>query len=51
MVPFEALYGRCYCTPMNWIEHSERTIFSLDLVIEAEEVVHRIQSNLKVVNA
>jgi hypothetical protein len=47
MAPFEALYG-CRCrTPLNWIEPGKRTIFGPDLVIEVEEIVHRIQSNLK----
>jgi hypothetical protein len=36
---------------MNWIEPGERTIFGPDLDIEAEEIVHRIQSNLKAVKA
>jgi hypothetical protein len=36
---------------MNWIKPGERTIFDPDLVIEAEEIVHRIQSNLKATKA
>jgi hypothetical protein len=51
MAPFEALYGHRYRTTMNWIEPGERTIFGPDLDIEAEEIVHRIQSNLKAVKA
>jgi hypothetical protein len=51
MVPFEALYGRRCRTPMNWIEPGERTIFGPDAVIEAEEIVHRIQSNMKATKA
>jgi hypothetical protein len=51
MLPFETLYGRRCCKPVNWIEPGERMIFGLDLVIEAEEIVHCIQSNLKVANA
>jgi hypothetical protein len=47
MAPFETLYGLRYHTPVNWIEPGKRTIFGPDLVIEAEEIVHRIQSNLK----
>jgi hypothetical protein len=47
MAPFEVLYGRHCRTPMNWIEPSERTVFGPDLVIEAKEIVHCIQSNLK----
>jgi hypothetical protein len=51
MAPFKALYGRRCRTPMNWIEPDERTIIGPDLVTEAEEIVHRIQSNLKVAKA
>jgi hypothetical protein len=51
MVPFEALYGHRCRTLVNWIEPSKRTIFGLDLAFEAEEIVHRIQSNLKVAKA
>jgi hypothetical protein len=51
MEPFEALYGRRCHTPLNWIEPRERTIFGPDLVTDAEEMVHHIQSNLKVVKA
>jgi hypothetical protein len=51
MAPFEALYGHHCRTPVNWIEPGERTIFGLDLVTEAEEIVHRILSSLKVVKA
>jgi hypothetical protein len=36
---------------VNWIEPGERTIFGLDLVFEAEEIVHCIQSNLKAAKA
>jgi hypothetical protein len=51
MTPFEALCGHCFCTPMNWIEPGERMIFGPDLVTKAEEIVHRIQSNLKAAKA
>jgi hypothetical protein len=51
MAHFETLYGRRCRTPMNWIEPGERMIFGPDLVIEAEEIVHRIQSNLKAAKA
>jgi hypothetical protein len=47
MTPYEALYGHRSRTPVNWIEPGERTIFGPDLVIEAEEIVHRIHANLK----
>jgi hypothetical protein len=51
ITPFEALYGRHCRTPMNWIEPGERTIFGPDLVTKAEEIVHRIQTNLKAAEA
>jgi hypothetical protein len=51
MAPFEVLYGRHCRTPINWIEPGERMIFGHDLVIEAEEIVHHIQSNLKTAKA
>jgi hypothetical protein len=37
--------------PLNWIEPSERMIFGPDLVTEAEEIVHHIQTNLKATKA
>jgi hypothetical protein len=51
MAPFEALYGRRCRTPVNWIEPGERMIFGPDPVIEAEEIVHCIQSNLRAAKA
>jgi hypothetical protein len=51
MAPFEALYVRLYRTPVNWIKPGERMIFGPDLIIEAEEIIHRIQSNLKATKA
>jgi hypothetical protein len=51
MAPFEALYGLRYRTPLNWIEPGEWMIFGPDLVTEAEEIVHHIQSNLKAARA
>jgi hypothetical protein len=49
MAPLKALYGRQCRTPLNWIELGERMIFGPDIVTEAEEIVHRTQSNLNVV--
>jgi hypothetical protein len=51
MASFEALYGHHYRTPMNWIEPGKRTIFGPDVVIEAEEIVHCILSNLRAAKA
>jgi hypothetical protein len=47
MAPFEALYGRCCRTPLNWSQTGERRIFGPDLVIETENKVKVIQDNLK----
>jgi hypothetical protein len=47
MAPFEALYGHRCRTPLSWSETGERKIFGPDLVIEAEDKVNIIQSNLK----
>jgi hypothetical protein len=47
MSPFEVLYGRRCCTPLNWIEPGEKVIFGPGLVEEAESIVRRVQENLK----
>jgi hypothetical protein len=47
MAPFEALYGRRCCTPLNWSEPGERWFFRPDMVKETEEKVQRIIHNLK----
>jgi hypothetical protein len=47
MAPFEAPYGRRCRTPLNWVEPGERMTFGPNLVMEAEEIIHCIQSNLK----
>jgi hypothetical protein len=47
ITPFEALYGQQWHTPLNWIEPGEKAIFGLDIVVEAETMVRRIQDNLK----
>jgi hypothetical protein len=51
MAPFEALYGRCCRTPVNWTKPGERIIFGPDLVTEVDEIVHHIQTNLKATKA
>jgi hypothetical protein len=48
MAPFEALYGRQCRTPLNWMKPGEKAVFSLDIVVEAEAMIRRIQENLKV---
>jgi hypothetical protein len=47
MTPFEVLYGRRCCTPLNWIEPGEKVIFGPDLVEEAESIVRQVRENLK----
>jgi hypothetical protein len=37
MSPFEALYRWSWRTPLSWSESSERVIFGLDIMTEAEE--------------
>ena len=48
MAPFEALYDRRFRTPLSWSQTGERKVFGPDLVIEAEEKVKVIKTNLKV---
>jgi hypothetical protein len=47
MAPFEALYGRRCRTPLSWSQTGERKILGPDLVMEAEDKVKTIQTNLK----
>jgi hypothetical protein len=47
MAPFEVLYERRCCTPINWIEPEEKVIFGPNFVEEVEATVHRIQDNLR----
>jgi hypothetical protein len=51
MAPFKALYSHRHHRPLNWIEPGQRMIFGPDHVIEAEEIIHRIHSNLKAAKA
>src|SRR3954463_12770863 len=47
MAPFEFMYGRKCCTPLNWSEVGESQIFGPDILREAEEKVHKIHERLK----
>jgi hypothetical protein len=47
MAPFEALYGRKCCTPLNWSETGESQVFGPDIIKEAEEQVQLIRNCLK----
>jgi hypothetical protein len=47
MAPFEVLYGRQCCTPLNWIEPREKVVFGPNIINEAETIVRHVQDNLK----
>jgi hypothetical protein len=47
MAPFEVLYGHRCRTLLYWVEPGEKVIFGLEVVDEAEAMVHHIQDNLK----
>jgi hypothetical protein len=47
MAPFEVLYRRRCCTPLNWIETKEKVIFGPDLIEEAETTIRRFQDNMR----
>jgi hypothetical protein len=47
IAPFEALYGRKYRTPLNWIEPGERRFYEIDFVEEAKKKVRIFQQNMK----
>jgi hypothetical protein len=47
MAPFEALYGRKYRTPLNWIKPGERRFYRINFVDEAKKKVCIIQQNMK----
>jgi hypothetical protein len=46
MAPFEALYGRKYRTPLNWVEARERRYYGIDFVEQAEEQVCTIKIHM-----
>ena len=48
MAPFEALYGKEYRIPLNWVEVGDHWYFGPDFIKEAREQVSVIQSHLKV---
>jgi hypothetical protein len=47
MSPFQALYGWNYRTLLHWDQPSERQVFGLDILLEAEENIRMVQENLK----
>jgi hypothetical protein len=51
MLPFEMMYGRRCQTPLFWNETGERKIFGPDILQEAENQVHMVRENLRVVQS
>jgi hypothetical protein len=51
MLPFEALYGRPYCTPLSWSESGERAIFGLDIMTKVGEKVKQIHANILIAHS
>jgi hypothetical protein len=47
MSPFQALYGRNCRTPLHWDQPSERQVFGIDTLLEAEENIIMVRENLK----
>lgn len=47
MLSFQALYGRNCRTPLHWDQPSERQVFGLDILLEAEENIRMVWENLK----
>jgi hypothetical protein len=47
MSPIQALYGRNCRTPLHWDQPSERQLFGLDILLEAEENIRMVRENLK----
>ncbi|CAN6583936.1 unnamed protein product [Malus baccata var. baccata] len=47
MSPFEALYGKPYCTSLCWSEVGERVLVSLEIVDETTQNIQVIKDNLK----
>jgi hypothetical protein len=47
MSPFQALYRRNCRTRLHWDQPSERQVFGLDILLEAEENIRMVRENLK----
>ena len=46
MVPFEALYGKRYRSPIRWFKLDETKLLALDLVQESMDKVRLIREHL-----
>jgi len=51
MATFEALYGRKYRTPLNWVASGERRYYDINFVEEAEQQVRTLQKHMAAVQA
>jgi hypothetical protein len=45
MIPFEALYGRKWNTPIGWYNPTDRVVVGPDLLMEMEEKMLKIKQN------
>jgi hypothetical protein len=43
MIPFEALYGRKYNTPVSWNNPTNRVVIGMELLREMEEQMLKIK--------
>ncbi|WVZ71429.1 hypothetical protein U9M48_020017 [Paspalum notatum var. saurae] len=48
MSPFQALYGRCFRTPLHWDQPGEKQLFGLEIIEDAERQVRMIRENLRI---
>jgi hypothetical protein len=46
MIPFEALYGRKFNTPVSWDNPADRVVLGLELLKDMEDQVVKIKQNL-----
>jgi hypothetical protein len=48
MSPFQAFYGRCCRTPLQWDQPGEKQVFGPDILLKAEENIKMVRENLKI---
>lgn len=46
--PYEALYGMKFHTPLSWSQPKDRLILGPELLQEMEQIVQKIQQNIKI---
>ena len=47
MIPFEVLYGWMCRTPVTWDSPVDQLMLGLDLLLDLEQLVTKVQGNLK----